>query len=85
MFLYYRFSRMRDIAIWCERLGMSADEVVDRYPQISMADIYAALAYYWDHRDEIERKIAEDDAFVKELRRNAPSLLEKRLRLLAAE
>lgn len=77
--------RVQDVAIWREKLGLSVDEIVDQYPQLTMADVYAALAYYWDHRDEIERKIAEDDAFAEQLRRQAPSLLEKRLRQLAGE
>jgi uncharacterized protein (DUF433 family) len=77
--------RVQDVAIWCERLGMSVDEVVDQYPQLTMADVHAALAYYWDHRDEIESRIADDHAFADELRRQAPRLLEKRLGQLGAE
>jgi uncharacterized protein (DUF433 family) len=68
--------RVVDVVIWHEKLGMSAAEIVDQYPTITHADIYAALAYYWDNRDEVERKMADDDAFVKEFKRLHPGRLD---------
>jgi hypothetical protein len=44
-----------------------------------LAEVHAALAYYYDHRDEIERQINEGDAFLKALRDSSPSKLAKRL------
>src|SRR5512138_1036484 len=41
-----------DVAIWHERMGMSADEIVSECPTITLSDVYAALAYYHDHREE---------------------------------
>ena len=61
--------RVQDVVIWHERMGLSADEIVEQHPTITRADVYAALAYYWDHRDEIERAMVEEHAFVEELRR----------------
>lgn len=71
--------RVQDIAIWHERLGLSPDEIVEQYPTITLADVYAALAYYWDHRDDIERAIADEHAFVDELRRGHSSLVLEKL------
>ena len=34
--------------------GMTADEIRVEYPDLTHAQIYAALAYYHDHKDEIE-------------------------------
>jgi hypothetical protein len=48
--------------IWTEE-GRSADEIVADFPQISLADVYAALAYYHDHREQIDRDIREDEEF----------------------
>ena len=48
---------------------MSPDEIVHHHPTITLADVHAALAYYWDHRDEIEQAIKEEDAFVEEFRK----------------
>lgn len=72
--------RVQDVAIWHEKLGMSPDEIVDSYPTITLADVHAALAYYWDHRDEIEHAIAEDHAFVQELRRSHTGPLQEKLK-----
>ncbi len=38
--------RVQDVALWHEKRGMSLDEIVYRYPTITLADVYAALAYY---------------------------------------
>jgi uncharacterized protein (DUF433 family) len=71
--------KVQDIAIWHERLGRSADEIALEY-DLSLADVHAALTYYFDHREEIDRDIAEGEVFVEELSRSAPSLLQKKLR-----
>jgi uncharacterized protein (DUF433 family) len=54
--------RVQDIVLWNEE-GLSADEIVSRVPTISLADVHAALAYYFDHREDIDRQIQEDDSF----------------------
>jgi uncharacterized protein (DUF433 family) len=51
--------RVQDIFVWHEMQGQSADAIVSQFPQLSLADVYAALAYYWDHRDEIDRQMQE--------------------------
>ena len=60
-------SRVQDIVAWFE-LGRSPDEVASAYPHITLADVHAALAYYYDHREEIDRQIAEDDEFAERFR-----------------
>src|SRR6187402_2000571 len=52
-----------DVAIWHERMGMSPDEIVSEYPSITLSDVYVALAYYHDHRGEIDREIREGEEF----------------------
>lgn len=69
---------VQNIVIWHERLGVSADEIAAEYG-LSLADVYAALAYYYDHRDEIDRAIREDEEFIAELRRRTPSVLREKL------
>ena len=49
-------------------LGKSVDEIAAEY-DLTQAGVYAALAYYFDHRAEIERSLKEGAAFVKALRR----------------
>lgn len=72
--------RVLDVVIWHEKLGMSPGEIVDTYPTITLADVYAALAYYWDHRDEIEAAITEGEALEEEMRRTNISPLAEKLR-----
>jgi uncharacterized protein (DUF433 family) len=61
--------RVEDVVIWHEKLGMSSDEIVDAIPTLTLAEVYAALAYYWDNREEIERQIADGRAESEEFRR----------------
>jgi uncharacterized protein (DUF433 family) len=56
------------IVVLHEQQGQSSDEIVSAYPQLSLAKVYAALAYYYDHREDIRRDMAEDEAFVKEFK-----------------
>lgn len=67
--------RVQDIYVWHELHGLSADEIVSRFPQVTLADVYAALSYYWDHRDEIQRQMQEESAFVDAIKLSSPSPL----------
>jgi uncharacterized protein (DUF433 family) len=69
---------VQDIVIWHERLGKSADEIASDY-DLSLADIYAALAYYFDHSQEINKTIFESDAFMEALKQKTPSKLLQKL------
>jgi uncharacterized protein (DUF433 family) len=69
--------KVEHVANWYEKLGMSPAEIVEHHPTITLAQVHAALAYYYDHRDEIEADIREGDEFVEKLRAGQPSLFEK--------
>jgi uncharacterized protein (DUF433 family) len=49
--------RVLDVVIWHEQHGLSPDEIVSQVPSITLADVHAALAYYYDHREEIQEEI----------------------------
>jgi uncharacterized protein (DUF433 family) len=69
--------RVQDVVIWSEQ-GQSPDQIVADFPQISLADVYAALTYYHDHRDDIDRQIREDDEFVERMRAQCgPGILDR--------
>jgi uncharacterized protein (DUF433 family) len=70
---------VQNIATCCVRLGLSPDEVAQQY-DITLADVHAALAYYFDHRDEIDRSIADDELFVETLREKTPSKMAAKLK-----
>lgn len=42
------------------RLGMSVEEIVREYPSFKLADVHDALAYTYDHLEEIEADLAAD-------------------------
>ena len=69
---------VQNIAIWHERLGLSADEIASEY-DLTLADVHAALAYYFDHRVEIDRSIEEGEAFSEALRQATPSKVRQKL------
>lgn len=69
--------KVQDVAIWYERQAMSPDEIVAGWPQLTLADVHAALAYYYGHRAEIEQQIKEGREFAEKLRAGQPSILEK--------
>ena len=65
-----------DVVLWTEQ-GKSPDEIVTDFPQLTLANVYAALAYYHDHRETVDRQIAQADSFAEKLRGENPSLLSK--------
>jgi uncharacterized protein (DUF433 family) len=70
--------RVQDVYTWHDIEGVSPDEIVSRFPQLSLADVYAALTYYWDHRDEIQQQIKEDRELVDQMRLSIPSKIRRR-------
>ena len=45
----------------CYRQGMGVEEIVQQYPGLRPADVHDALAYAYDHLDEIEAGLAADN------------------------
>ena len=41
--------------------GQSIDEIVESFQGITHADVFAALTYYYDHKEEIDAKIKHDE------------------------
>lgn len=69
---------VQNIVVWHEQMRMSPDETVATYPGITLADVYAALAHYHDHRDEIRARMRTDGEFVAVMRAKAgPSRLQQ--------
>ncbi len=71
--------RVQDIYVWYELQGMSTDAIVDAYPHLTLADVHAALAYYYDHRDTIHKDIEADRALINAMKQRYPSKLRQTL------
>ena len=77
--------RVMDIAIMYEQMGMSPDDIVTEIPTITLSDVHAALAYYYDHLDEIRSEIQNSHDYADEFRSNNPSALQDRLEKLVGD
>ena len=71
--------RVMDIVVMHERAGMSPDEIVDQFPSITLSDVHAALAYYFDHRDEIEAEFRREQEIADQMKSQFPSKLREKL------
>jgi len=71
---------VEDVAVWHQRMGMSPDEIVSAYPSLTLSDVHAALAYYYEHREQVEASIQEGQRLTAELRAKGPSLVQEKLR-----
>src|SRR5437879_5708404 len=69
--------KVERVVLWHEQVGMSAAEIVSRWPHLKLADIDAALAYYRDHREEIDADLAAGEELFEELKATQPSILEE--------
>jgi len=53
-------------------LGWTAEEIHVNHPDLSLSQIYSALAYYWENKQELDQAIQEDLEFAQALRKTAP-------------
>lgn len=58
--------KVQNIVIWTEQ-GETPDDIVNGYPHLSLADVHAALAYYYDHQEAIDRDIMQSTQFVADM------------------
>lgn len=67
--------------------GATPETIVQRYSTLALSDVYAVIAYYLRHRDEIEAYLTTRDRRAEEVQRRVESqqadLSEIRARLLA--
>jgi uncharacterized protein (DUF433 family) len=57
---------VRRIAGW-HNLGLTPEEIVAKIEHLTLAQVHAALAYYYANQDEIDADIAADDAAAEEI------------------
>lgn len=74
---------MKIVELVAEKMayGWSPEELHFQHPYLTVGQIYAALAYYWDHADELEQDIKRRLSSVERLRQASdPSPLVARLK-----
>jgi uncharacterized protein (DUF433 family) len=61
--------------------GWSPEELAYQHPHLTLGQVHSALAYYWDHQEEIEADLQRREALVEEIRREVgPHPLVEKLR-----
>jgi uncharacterized protein (DUF433 family) len=56
------------------RRGLSVEEMLREFPQLTPAEIYDALSYYHDHRAPLDQEIAELSDLARALRAYPPTM-----------
>jgi uncharacterized protein (DUF433 family) len=63
------------IPVWVlastHKQGDTPEDILELYPNLSAAQVYAALSYYYEHRPEIDAEIAAQNAEHERLRSTA--------------
>jgi uncharacterized protein (DUF433 family) len=60
--------RVWDIYVLHDRLGKTPDEILAEHPELSLADVHAALAYYFDHQSQIDAEMKAADDFIEQMK-----------------
>ena len=71
--------RVFDIAIRHELMGMSPEDIIIALPHLTLSQVHAALSYYYDHKNEMDKKWKESTENVEKLRKGHSSILEKKI------
>ena len=66
-------TRVIDIAIEYEMLGRSPDEIISSHPHLNLPQVHDALSFYYENRDELDQKAAQDQEFIALLKKKIPS------------
>lgn len=57
-----------DTLVAAFREGAMAEEFVQQYPSVELADAYTAIGYYLHHRGEVDGYLERRDQFAEEVR-----------------
>lgn len=76
-------SRVIDIVLDQREWGLTPDQIHREYPHLSLAQIHAALAYYHDHRAELDAEIERRLRVVESMKAQVgqPPVVERSRRL----
>lgn len=58
-----------DTVVAVFKQGATAEEIVYRYPSLKLADVYATIAYYLNHQQEVEAYLQQRQQQAREVRK----------------
>lgn len=64
--------KVSQIAWEHEHHGMTPDEIVEAHPHLTLADVHAALAYFYDHMETMRADWQEDERVIEAMKRQLP-------------
>src|SRR4030065_1167497 len=71
--------RVLDIAIRYEIMGMSPEDIIISLPHLNLSQVHDALSYYYEHKDEIDKRWKDTIKNTDTLKKIYPSILEKKI------
>ncbi len=70
-------TRVMDVAVRYEVMGMSPEEILVVLPHLTLPHVHTALAYYYGHKAELDKKWKAALRRMNQLRKSHPSKLER--------
>ena len=64
--------------VFLHQEGYTPERMLEQHPDLNLAQVYAALAYYHDHPEEIDAYIEEDKGWDEKYERDKSEFLSKR-------
>jgi len=58
-----------DSVVYAFQDGASAEEIAYRYPSLSLAEVYAVIAYYLAQQDSVDQYLAQQEALSAQMRK----------------
>jgi uncharacterized protein (DUF433 family) len=68
-----------DIAVRYHILGNTPDEILAAYPDLTLSQVHDTLSYYYDHREELDKRWKKSLEKPEEMRKGHESVLEGKL------
>jgi len=71
--------RVLDIAVRYEIMGMSPEDIMVALPHLTLSQIHDALSYYYEHKEEMDRRWKRAIESVSVMRKAHKSVLKQKL------
>ena len=68
--------RVNNVA-WLAKRGLTPQQVLEHYPDLTLPQVHAALLYYYENRDEIEAELADEEQAAIDFERDKVDRLAK--------
>jgi len=62
---------VHSLVIYILRQGMTPEELIEEFSYLNLAQVYDALSFYYDHKEEIDKEIRQDteEYWIKKIER----------------